>query len=51
MRIEQEWRNAEGSNGEPEINQVGCPDCHRDIEKHDQCPHAKVNTWSCESRE
>jgi len=50
MRVEQEWRDAEGSYGEPEVYQVGSPDCHRDIEEHDQGSHAQVYTRARESR-
>jgi len=51
MRIEQEWRDAESSYREPEVNQVGGPDRHCDIKEHNQGPHAQINTGPCEPGE
>lgn len=51
VRIEQERSDAECENGDPEIEEVWCPPRHGDIEKHDQCPHPEVYTWTSEARE
>ena len=51
MWIKDEWCDAKSSDGYPEVNQEWCPDGHRHIEKHNQCSHAKIDTWSSESRE
>lgn len=31
MRVEQEWRNTEGGDGEPEVDEMGNPNGHRHV--------------------
>lgn len=40
MRIEDKWRDTQGSDGNPEVDQEWSPDSHRHIEEHNQSPHA-----------
>jgi hypothetical protein len=51
MRVEQEWCDAEGKDGNPEIDQERCPQGQRDIEQHDQCPHTEIDTRTSKPRE
>ena len=46
MRIEQERSDTQGQDGEPEINEIRRPHCHRDIEQANQRSHAQVNAGS-----
>jgi hypothetical protein len=43
MRVEQEWSDAEGQDGEPEIDEVGDPNRHGSIEKKQKVSHAHVD--------
>ena len=51
MRVEQEWRNAQREDGDPEVQQVGCPQRQRYKQQHEHRPHAEVDTWASETRE
>jgi len=33
MRVEEEWRNAETDDGDPEIDEMGHPDTHCDVQQ------------------
>ena len=50
MRIEHEWRDAEGEDGEPEVDQVWDPDGHRRVQQEQQVTHAHVDTRRRETR-
>lgn len=50
MRIEQERCNTQREDGDPEIDEVGCPERQGHIEKHDQCPHPQINAGPSEAR-
>jgi hypothetical protein len=50
MGVKQERRDTQSENGDPEIDQIWCPDRQSHIEQRDQSPHAKVDTRPCEPR-
>jgi len=50
MRIETKRRDAEGENGNPEVDEVRRPQCQCNIEQHDQGSHCHVDAWASEPR-
>lgn len=50
MRVEEEGGNAEGKDGEPEVDEVRNPDGHGGIEEEEEVPHAHVDTGAGEPR-
>lgn len=50
MRVEQERCDDERHNADPEVDEMGHPDCHRDVDEHQERPHAKINAGTGESR-
>lgn len=50
MRVEQERCDDERHNADPEVDEMGHPDCHRDVDEHQERPHAKINAGAGESR-
>lgn len=51
MWVEQEGRDTKSENGYPEVDQVRCPERHRDVEQHDQRAHSKIDTGPGKTRE
>ena len=51
MRVEPERGKAKAQDGYPKIEQMWLPYGERNVEKHDQDPHSKVDTWTSKARE
>lgn len=50
MGVEEEGRDAETDDGDPEVDDVGNPDAHGDVEQQHQRPHTEVDRRSSETR-
>ena len=50
MRVEQEWRDDEGHDGEPEVDHVPGPDGQCRKEQNDDRSDTQIDGWSRESR-
>ena len=50
VRVENEWRHAEGDDVEPEVDQMRHPEGEGDIEQEDEGAHAEVDGWPGEPR-
>jgi hypothetical protein len=49
MGIEEEWGNTKTKDGDPEVDDMGDPDGHGDVEQEDQCSHTEVDRRAGES--
>lgn len=43
MRVEEEWSDTKTDDGDPEVDQMGDPDAHGDIQQKDERPHTEVD--------
>lgn len=50
MRVEQEGCDDERHNTDPEVDEMGHPNCHRDVDEYQECAHAEVDAGTGESR-
>ena len=50
MGIEEEGSNAQGQNGNPEVDEMGNPNGEGDVQQHDQGSHSEINAGPGESR-